>query len=39
MNFKNMPELDWAWGYPYAWALIILSTLVPLAIFRWLKWI
>jgi len=17
MNFKNMPELDWAWGYPY----------------------
>jgi len=18
MNFKNMPELDWAWGYPLA---------------------
>ena len=17
MNFKDMPELDWAWGYPY----------------------
>src|SRR3984893_14842651 len=21
MNFHNMPELDWAWGYPYALAL------------------
>jgi magnesium transporter len=18
MNFKHMPELEWAWGYPYA---------------------
>jgi magnesium transporter len=39
MNFKNMPEYDWAWGYEYGWALIILTTLIPLAIFRWRKWI
>jgi magnesium transporter len=39
MNFKNMPEYDWAWGYEFGWALIILTTLIPLAIFRWRKWI
>jgi magnesium transporter len=39
MNFKNIPEYDWAWGYEFGWALIILTTLIPLAIFRWRKWI
>lgn len=39
MNFKNIPEYDWAWGYQFGWALIILTTLIPLAIFRWRKWI
>ena len=39
MNFKNIPELDWAWGYEFGWAMIILTTLIPLAIFRWRKWI
>jgi magnesium transporter len=39
MNFKNMPEYDWAYGYEFGWALIILTTLIPLAIFRWRKWI
>jgi len=34
MNFKNMPELNWAWGYPLAWLAIILSAIVPLI---WLK--
>ncbi|MSO99561.1 MAG: magnesium transporter [Acetobacteraceae bacterium] len=38
MNFKAMPELEWAWGYPSAWFLIILTSLIPLAIFRWRKW-
>ena len=40
MNFKMMPELDWAWGYPYALALMIASALVPMWYFRkrgWLK--
>jgi magnesium transporter len=25
MNFKAMPELQWAWGYPWALALMLLS--------------
>src|SRR5271170_8726 len=39
MNFKNMPELDWSWGYPYALALIVLSAILPIAWFRWRGWI
>jgi magnesium transporter len=39
MNFKNMPELNWAWGYPYGLALIFVSTLIPLAWFRLRNWI
>lgn len=30
MNFKNMPELNWSFGYPFAWGVIILSTILPL---------
>ena len=29
MNFKFMPELDWALGYPYALALMVASALRP----------
>jgi magnesium transporter len=39
MNFKNMPELDWTWGYQYAWALIIVTALIPLLWFKWKDWI
>jgi magnesium transporter len=39
MNFKNMPEYDWAWGYPYAWALLILSAVAPLILFRVKGWL
>jgi magnesium transporter len=39
MNFKNIPELNWAYGYAWGWGLIILTTLLPLAVFRWRKWI
>ena len=38
MNFKNIPELDWAWGYEYGWAMIILSALVPLVVLKWRGW-
>ena len=38
INLKNMPELNWAWGYPYALALIALSTIVPLLWFKWRGW-
>jgi magnesium transporter len=39
MNFKNIPEYDWAYGYVWGWGLIILTTIIPLAVFRWRKWI
>jgi magnesium transporter len=38
MNFHNMPELDWSWGYPYALALIAVSAVAPLLWFRWRGW-
>ena len=40
MNFKYMPELDWALGYPYVLALMLASALGPMWYFRkrgWLK--
>lgn len=39
MNFKNMPELEWVYGYPMALALIILSAVAPLYWFRKRGWI
>jgi magnesium transporter len=39
MNFKNMPELDWTWGYPYALALVVITALLPLIWFKWKDWI
>ena len=38
MNFKAMPELNWAYGYPYALTLILLSTVLPLLWFRRRGW-
>jgi magnesium transporter len=40
MNFKAMPELDWAWGYPFALGLMAVSIVSPFWYFRrkgWLK--
>jgi magnesium transporter len=39
MNFKNIHEYDWAWGYQFGWAMIVLTTIIPLAVFWWRKWI
>jgi magnesium transporter len=39
MNFKFMPEYDWPWGYPYGLAMIVLTAIIPLALFRWRNWI
>ena len=38
MNFKTMPELDWAYGYPYGLTLIFLSALLPLLWFKFRRW-
>ncbi len=39
MNFKSMPEYDWAWGYAWGWAMIAISILIPLIWFRLKGWI
>ncbi len=39
MNFKNMPELSWVWGYPFALFLIVFTTVLPLIWFKWKDWI
>lgn len=38
MNFKSMPELSWAWGYPVAWLAIIASGMLPLLWFKSAGW-
>jgi len=38
MNFHNMPELTWRWGYPYGLALIALSILLPILWFKRRGW-
>jgi magnesium transporter len=39
MNFRAMPELEWAWGYPLAILLMIAAAIVPYVLFRWKKWL
>jgi len=39
MNFKGMPELDWALGYPYAIALMVASVAAPFIYFRRKGWL
>jgi magnesium transporter len=39
MNFKNMPELSWTYGYEYGLALVVITALVPLLWFKWKDWI
>ena len=38
MNYKHMPELDWAFGYPFALLVIFLSAILPLIWFRVRGW-
>ena len=39
MNFHHMPELSSMIGYPVALGLMILSSIIPLAIFKRKKWL
>jgi magnesium transporter len=39
MNFQNMPELGWRFGYPIALALMVLSAVLPLYYFRRKGWL
>ncbi len=39
MNFHNMPELDWYYGYPVALVLMAISAVVPYVYFRRKGWL
>ena len=39
MNFKNMPEYNWAFGYPYSLILMVVSAVVPLIWFKRRGWL
>src|SRR5262249_14178899 len=39
MNFKAMPELEWAHGYPMALVMMLAAAIVPYWIFKWKKWL
>jgi magnesium transporter len=39
MNFKNMPELDWRYGYPYALGLMFALSLGLFVMFKKRDWI
>lgn len=44
MNFNtqispwNMPELNWYYGYPFVWAVMIASAVAMYGFFRWMRW-
>ena len=39
MNFINMPELKWHYGFPYAITLIVLSGILPYLYCKFRKWL
>lgn len=39
MNFRQMPELGWRWGYPYSLVLMLLVSLVLYVLFKRRDWI
>lgn len=39
MNFKNMPELSWPFGYPMAIVLMVLFAWLPYRYFKTKKWL
>jgi len=39
MNFKNMPELEWQWGYPMAWCIMVAVAGAMVLYFKRKKWL
>jgi magnesium transporter len=39
MNFDVMPELHWAWGYPFALGLMVAIAGGLFGAFRWKRWL
>jgi magnesium transporter len=39
MNFKYMPELEWRWGYPVVWLMVMIIGISMLIYFKKKKWL
>lgn len=39
MNFKDIPELTWKYGYPYALSLMIIAAILPYLFFKRKGWL
>jgi magnesium transporter len=39
MNFKQIPELEWAYGYPFAILLMVVAAGLPYLYFKWKRWL
>jgi magnesium transporter len=39
MNFKEMPELEYKFGYPLALGAMVLAAIGPYLFFRWKRWL
>lgn len=39
MNFGLMPELQWAWGYPFALLMMVISAILPYLYFKRRGWL
>jgi magnesium transporter len=40
MNFRSgMVELEWSFGYPWALFLMVVVAVLPIAFFKWKKWL
>ncbi|MGZ4451137.1 MAG: CorA family divalent cation transporter, partial [Nocardioides sp.] len=39
MNFDNMPELGWYWGYPFAVGLMVLTSAILWVFFKKSGWL
>ena len=39
MNFKNMPELEWLFGYPFALSLMVIAAIIPFVWFKRKGWL
>ena len=38
MNFKFMPELEWRYGYLFAWVVMAFVAIIVVLLFRGKKW-
>ncbi len=39
MNFKYMPELEWHWGYPAVWLVVVFIGISMLIYFKKKRWL